>query len=79
MRKTLEADDLITLRQIAVELNMSKATLQFYMEQGLIKPDAILARTYVFSRKRHIPIIQNIRKQTAKGIKLIDVKGQMDD
>ena len=79
MKKTIEVDDMITMNQIAKELKLSKATLQFYLEQGLIKPEGVLASTYVFSRKKHIPLVRRIRRQTARGIKILDVVGQMEE
>jgi DNA-binding transcriptional MerR regulator len=44
-------NELITLLELSKELNVGKATLIYYTQLGLFKPDEIIGKTLLFKKK----------------------------
>lgn len=61
------AKEIVTLSQIAKELEMNKSNLHYWVGRGLLTPSSTLGTTFAFAKTETIAKIKKINKLKEKG------------
>jgi DNA-binding transcriptional MerR regulator len=68
-----KAREVVTLGELARELDMNKSHLHYWVKRGIISPDVKLSNVFLFPRARTITRIKKINLLREKGMTLKDV------
>lgn len=69
-----EKTDLVSLAELARELNVNKSKIRYYVNLGLIQPYKKMDATTIFSRQDVLKKLAEIKKKKEKGYSLTGKK-----
>ncbi len=76
--KRAAAEDEMPIRTLAAELGVSTATINFYVQEGVLPPPRKLNRTRAAYSSHHLRLLKLIKVMQASGYSLAQVKGAFE-
>jgi len=76
---TQQNENLISLNELAKELNLNKSKLSYYVRHGLLNPISTVGRMGIFDKTKTTEIIKKIKEEQKNGKTLDEIKGLLED
>jgi len=65
--------DAISLNELTRIVKVNKSTLIYYNKLGLISPDAVVGRMYIFGKEKTLKRLSEVKKMAAEGKELEEI------
>jgi len=65
--------DAISLNELTRIVKVNKSTLIYYNKLGLISPEAVVGRMYIFNKDKTLKRLSEIKKMAAEGKELEEI------
>jgi len=65
--------DAISLNELTRIVKVNKSTLIYYNKLGLISPEAVVSRMYIFNKDKTLKRLSEIKKMAAEGKELEEI------
>lgn len=71
--------NLISINELAKKYGLTKSTLHYYTKLGLISPDSVVGKMYIFDGDKTENKLKQIIKLRKKKVSLTDIKNKIDE
>ena len=71
--KNKMVQDAISLNELTRIVKVNKSTLIYYNKLGLISPEAVVSRMYIFNKDKTLKRLSEIKKMAAEGKELEEI------
>ena len=75
----MQNSNFISLGELAIEMGINKSKLSWYYLKGLITPDFVVGKMFLFEKFKVKLRVKKIQQLKKKGLKLNEIKLKLDE